>query len=211
MTTVWIIGAGKFGRLAVKRLGKTATLHVVDKEKKNLDRISRQGIQTTCSDGIRFVVKHLHILTDTDWIIPLLPLHLAWEWCRLAIGPDRLIPHTLPPGINACLPNPMQGGKGVLYTSHADFICPDNCNEPDQVCTKTGKPRKQDMHELIAQIKYRDYTSVVIKSRQLAPGVGGYRPVDLLGLRDTVLASKGPLLVSTACRCHAVVTAAFRK
>jgi len=48
----------------------------------------------------------------------------------------------------------------------------------------------------------------VIRSRQLAPGLGGYRVRDLKELLGKVSeAGKGKWLVATACNCHGIVTA----
>ena len=47
-------------------------------------------------------------------------------------------------------------------------------------------------------------TTAVLRSHQLAPGVGGYRAAELLGLRDRLAAQGGDWLLATACRCHGV-------
>jgi hypothetical protein len=40
----------------------------------------------------------------------------------------------------------------------------------------------------------------------LGAGIGGYRSEHLFALLDTVEHARGELLVSTACRCHGVIT-----
>ena len=58
----------------------------------------------------------------------------------------------------------------------------------------------------IGEIQYKPYRAMVIRSHQLGPGIGGYRPEQLFELLDRVERSKGPLLIGTACRCHGVIT-----
>ncbi len=94
-----------------------------------------------------------------------------------------------------------------MYVSHADFYCPEDCAEPRDICTVTQEPRKRNMFELLGEVDLPPFQSLVIRSRQLGPGIGGYRPERLLELLSLVNQAAGPLLVSTACRCHGVITA----
>ncbi len=141
-----------------------------------------------------------------DWVVPAVPVHLAWEWCRLTLGINRLKTCPLPEDIDGCLPHPMRGTDHQIYVSHADFLCSPNCSEPDERCTVTGKPRKKDMFRLIANLKLPEVVSFVIQSRQLGPGTGGYTPADLYALADRISSHNGRCLVATACRCHGVIT-----
>jgi hypothetical protein len=75
----------------------------------------------------------------------------------------------------------------------------------------TGKPRKQDMFELIGERDVQDIIPFVIQSRQLGPGVGGYAPADLFDLADRIGRHQGTCLVATACRCHGVISGGFVK
>jgi hypothetical protein len=47
----------------------------------------------------------------------------------------------------------------------------------------------------------------VIRSRQLAPGVGGYPPAALRQAEAASLAAPRSVLLATACKCHAVIDA----
>ncbi len=233
METIWIIGAGKFGQLAAKRVQHKFKIFMVDSNGHNLSKTDDSNITHVHADGIKFLEQHLAPNTDIAWIIPCVSVHLAWEWCRLKprlnksdpnkSGPnkikpikikpnkiklDRLIPQTFPKALNTLLPNPMQGKNTDIYVSHATFLCPDNCSEPDIFCTKTKQPRKQPMHELLESINFKDYKSFVLKSQQIAPGVGGYRPKELVDFKNKIKHQKGNLLISTACRCHGVITGA---
>jgi hypothetical protein len=54
------------------------------------------------------------------------------------------------------------------------------------------------------------FESRVIRSRQLAPGVGGYSPEALLDLFENIKKRMEPgrtILISTSCRCHSVTSA----
>ncbi|MEN8212206.1 MAG: potassium transporter [Thermodesulfobacteriota bacterium] len=208
MKTVWIIGAGRFGRMAVTRLKKKFHLLIVDIDKRKLNAIEGSNLTMEQGNGIQFLADNLRLKTDVDWIVPTLPVHLAWEWCQKKIGINTLSPLIIPDEIDSLLPHPVRGSQSQIYVSHADFICPDNCIEPDHICTYTKKSRKKDMHLLLESLSFREFQPLVIKSRQLAPGIGGYRPSDLFNLSDKIEQIKGKLLICTACRCHGVITGA---
>ncbi|MFO7987788.1 MAG: hypothetical protein R6U38_18145, partial [Desulfatiglandaceae bacterium] len=52
----------------------------------------------------------------------------------------------------------------------------------------------------------KPFQSLVIRSHQLGHRIGGYRPRRIYSLRQEMEQSPGPFLVSTACRCHGVIT-----
>jgi hypothetical protein len=62
------------------------------------------------------------------------------------------------------------------------------------------------MFELLRDIQFPPWESLVIRSHQLGPGVGGYRTQELFDLADRIEKTRGPILLSTACRCHGVMT-----
>lgn len=211
METIWIIGAGHFGRLAVKRLrGKKKVRHlvVVDPVEKNLEGLEALNqVTTVIGDGIEFLDEHLKPDANVDWVVPSLPLHLAWEWCRRRLGSSRLLP--LPAARQQVLPlvpNPMEGATNDLYASFAGFICPDNCSEPSEYCTVTGLPRKQNLFDFLGELQIPGFRSLVIQSHQLCPGIGGVTPDQLFSLLADIQSAPGNLLISTACRCHGVIT-----
>ena len=86
METVWIIGAGRFGRLAVKRLQKNFHLVIIDIDKNRLNAIEGSNITLEQGNGIDYLTDNLRQKTMLDWIIPTLPVHLAWEWSQKKIG-----------------------------------------------------------------------------------------------------------------------------
>ncbi|WP_373500905.1 potassium transporter [Desulfococcus sp.] len=206
--TVWIIGAGRFGMIALERLSqikKDARFVVVDPDERRFFPVENPRCAFENTDGVAFLLRRLDPADPPDWIIPALPVHLAAEWClgRLA-DRGRRIP--VADDLDALLPNPVRGAGGDIYVTHADFLCPDDCPEPALTCTVTEKPRKPDMFGLLEKIRFQDFQSVVIQSCQLGPGVGGYRPDQLFELLSSMEKGDGRFLVSTACRCHGVVT-----
>ncbi|MBN1106338.1 MAG: potassium transporter [Deltaproteobacteria bacterium] len=209
MEKIWIIGVGRFGSLAFQRLSKAGGKRhfvLVDPVEDNLSRCQGPACTREKADGVLFLKEHLQWDGGPDWIIPALPVHLAAEWILLRLGPDQVRRISLPPEMDHLLPNPMRGTEGNIYVTHATFRCPDDCAEPKNMCTVTGKKRGQNMFDLLGGLVFPPFRSLNIRSHQLAPGVGGYRPAALFSLLEPVQTSKVSLMVSTACRCHGVIT-----
>jgi hypothetical protein len=210
-SSVWIIGAGKFGAMASERLVKKhpeARVTVVDHRAEALKPFEALPVEAVCHDGPSYLATHLDGHDDPDWVVPAIPVHLAFEWVRIKISmprPFQVLP--VPTDIEGMVLNPVRGREGQLFVSYADFVCPDNCSEPFDRCTFTGKPRKGLLYQTLERIVFEDFLSVVVRSRQLAPGVGGYRPEALRQALKDVAAHKGPVLFSTACLCHGVIHA----
>lgn len=209
MEEIWIIGVGQFGFIAFDRLsksGKERRFVLVDPVKENLSRCKGPHVTLEQADGVAFLEQRLTAIKPPDWIIPALPVHLAAEWFLIRMGPERLDRVTVPSKIEPLLPNPIRGSDGNIYVSHADFRCPDDCAEPRDICTVTGEPRKRNMFEILSDIQLPPFKALAIRSHQLGAGIGGYRPKHLFELLDKMERAKGQLLVSTACRCHGVIT-----
>ncbi|RLB87283.1 MAG: potassium transporter [Deltaproteobacteria bacterium] len=214
METIWIVGAGGFGMRAVTALSNrhnNLEILLVDRDRKKLDQARGLDCITVHSDGAAYLETHLKPGKLPLWIVPAVPVHLAWEWCRRQLGPEWVTPVNISSEIDGKLPNPMHGSNGDIYVSHADFMCPVNCSEPDDICTVTQQPRKQEMFKLLSKLQFKAFSSLVIQSQQLAPGVGGYSPEALFSLLKKIEGVKGPFLLSTACRCHGVITGGTRK
>lgn len=214
MQTLWIIGCGRFGHLAIERLGsgKQPKKFVVVEPNPDHLPLPRANMEIVRQDGVEFLKQHL-ILKNApdpknapDWIIPALPVHLAALWLMTESGPARIARCSPPEGLKDHLPNPIFGPTGDIYTSMADFICPDNCPEPADYCPATGKKRGQNLFEWLETLALKGFDMQVIRSRQLAPGVGGYKPQSLFELKTNISQKPGKHLVATACRCHGVIT-----
>ena len=205
-----IIGCGHFGGQAItKLLGKDShsKIIVVDKNKKALQRISHLPIKTILCDGTLSLHSSLSEGCKTDYIIPAVPFHLAFEYILSKLKPFGATRRKVPPLIG--LPNPMKGKKGDLYTSFANFLCPGNCPEPSSYCTITGERRPKSLDQLLKELS-GPFESKVIRSQSLEPGVGGFKVKVLLDMMADVKkrrSSERLILISTASRCHGVTSA----
>jgi hypothetical protein len=211
METYWIIGGGKFGRKAAKAIRdqKAASqIVILEKESRICKQLENQGFETICTDGIRYLAHNLANGDFPDWIIPAIPLHVAFEWMQSKLSNKYKI-ETFPISdqLENQLPNPIRGSSGQLYVSNADFICPDDCPEPEEICTYTGEPRPRMLNSFLQKIQYNDFRAVVVCSQQLFPGVGGYTPKALFQVLKEIENKPGPVLLSTACLCHGVLHA----
>ncbi|MDO9110598.1 MAG: potassium transporter [Desulfatirhabdiaceae bacterium] len=214
MKHIWIIGAGRFGKKAVSAIKKRhpeSFITVVDHCPKACEAISGPGLTTVCMDGVSYL--H-HYLTDAErpvWVIPVIPVHLVYEWIRLRLLPDiSTAPVDIPECFRRSLPNVFPGNTGEIFVSNATFVCPENCSEPRDLCTNTRMPRKQSLYQAIAALSCNGFLNLVLQSEQLAPGIGGIRPLALFDTLSAVQQFPESILLSTACRCHGVVQA-FRK
>lgn len=206
---VWILGAGRFGRLAVERLlsdGKARSA-IVDADPHRLREIpQKDGLIPVRGDV--FVFLSNQVLADDQWIIPAAPVHVAHGWILMELGKRgvvRRIP--VPEDVDAQVPHPVRTPSGTLYASHAAFRCPDDCPEPEDFCTITRKPRPEKLYHILQRLSIADIRPVVIQSRQLAPGVGGYTGAQLKEALAAILTTPGAYLVATSCSCHAVIDA----
>jgi hypothetical protein len=209
MNEIWIIGIGQFGLHAVHSLAKehpNAHLTLVDPIESHLMRASGPNRTLALEDGVAFTDHHLPSSeVKPDWIVPALPVHLAAEWC-LKKQESRMRRCDVPDSIDSLVPNAMHGGDGDVYTSHATFRCPETCCEPAELCSVTTEPRKKNMFEILGDIRLPDFEPLIIRSHQLGPGIGGYRPEALFALNKHLDSVSGGVLLGTACRCHGVVT-----
>lgn len=203
-----ILGAGRFGRLAAERLGKRfprASIRVVDQREERLKAVERDfGLPTQAEDALSHLSRGE--FSDDVWIIPAVPVHVAFHWVldRLSrSGSARMLP--VPDAADSQVPNPYRVADGTLFASYATFICPDACNEPDDICTHTRQRRLGNLFEHLESIVLPGYGIVVVRSWQLAPGVGGYPAGYLAARLKVVEQTPGRYLVATSCRCHGVL------
>ena len=209
MESFWILGAGHFGSLAAKRIllqEKKCSLLVVDHRKDALDGLRERPLKIIKQDAVNFLSSHSG--KGNEWIIPAVPQHVAFSWlCQQLSKEGKVTPLAAPKVLDEQIPNPMRGKGGVLYTSFATFRCPDDCDEPEGVCRVTRKDREANLYELIQRIELPDYKTLVVRSYQLTPGVGGYQLSTLWRLLQEVKSFDKKILVATACRCHGVINA----
>jgi hypothetical protein len=195
MENIWILGAGRFGLKAAKvlsRKNKRAEITVIEKNSEICRQVEMPDFKTVCMDGIEYLGQNLKSIDYPDWIIPAIPVHVAYEWVRLKIKKNYILKTTpVPEELIISLPNVFKGKKDEIYMSIAD----------------TGKPRPLTLYKKLESIKHDNFRSVVVRSRQLSPGIGGYSPGALFHALDVIKASATPVLLSTACRCHGVMHA----
>jgi len=210
MEQYWIIGFGKVGRRALTRLRRKspeADITILDQGGARPPEKDRK-VHWYGEDGIAFLLHRSLHGDGSPWIVPALPHHLAYEWLAGRLREAGSIrPGAVPESVRQQLPNTITGLEGQAYISLADFICRENCNEPSKGCPITDTPRPYSLHKYLADIAPEGYRSLVIRSFQLAPGVGGYRMRQLTGALTAVQAHPGKYLFSTASKCHGVMHA----
>jgi len=207
--TYLIIGCGYFGSRAAEKLFRKhphPKIIVVDKSRRALQKVSRLPVETAVSNGITYLGQFSSEGQKTDYIIPAIPLHLAFEFILSQMKPLGARRVKIPPLPG--LPNPMMGKTGDLYTSHANFLCSEDCPEPARYCTFTKKRRQKPLYQILKDLE-DTFESIVIRSQQLGPGIGGFRLEALLDLLEDIKRknSAQSVLVSTASRCHGVTSA----
>lgn len=203
----WIMGAGRFGRRAVdllRRMRPQMPLTVVDRNPEALTAVRIPGVETAVEDAVAFMARRLRESDQPEWIVPCVPFHLAYEWLLARLGRSAA-PTPVPREFAAGLPHPFAVDRGGFAMSYADFICPPDCPEPSDICTHTGRPRPGHLYADLESRPCPGFQIRVVRSRQLAPGLGGFRPQDLFHLEERIRDVGGAVLVATACRCHGII------
>ncbi len=206
--TSWVLGGGKFGRRAAEQLHKVypgSAIVIVDREPiENLPN----NIKKVSGDGIEWFTKNFTPTARVNRIVPALPVHLAADWIKRKFKDDLGVIRSIeiPAELVSQIPHPICLNPHRLVTSYADFLCPENCSEPDDFCTYTKKPRPTSLDRYLATVVSGEFVPLILTSRQFAPGVGGFFPEDLWVLLDGVrLLPETPLLIGTACKCHGII------
>jgi len=209
MESFWILGAGYFGSLAAKRILRSqrdCKVIVVDHDAASLDALRDKNLEIIQKDAIEFLLSHEGF--GDEWIVPAIPEHVAFAWlCRKLTEEGKFFPIAVPAELELQVPNPLRGETDSLYTSFATFQCPEDCDEPEEICSVTGRRREAHLFEVLQHVGVPGYEILVIRSNQLEPGVGGYRLSSLWHLLKTVLTADKKIIVSTACSCHGVLNA----
>lgn len=206
--SIWIIGGGKFGRRAVRLLHKgtpSATIFVVDQ--KPLSDLPL-GIEVVCAEGVEWLAQQGLSESLATKIIPVIPIHLAAQWLKVKLEADGgcLSSEEIPENLLQQLPHPIRLRPDKIVISHADFICPENCSEPDTLCSYTHQLRSPPLYGILEEMDCDDLTPIIIRSRQFAPGVGGFYLQDLCNLLARAKSlPEVPLLIGTSCKCHGVL------
>lgn len=206
--SIWVIGAGKFGKRAIKLLRRTTSpsgFIVVDQ--KVIDDL-QPDIEFVCADGVEWLADQPVSDSHVAKIIPVIPVHLAAEWLKrkLAIDGGLLSSQKIPERLLHQLPHPIRLRHDKIVISYADFICPDNCVEPNDICSYTKELRPPPLYGVLETMDCGDFIPIIVRSRQFAPGVGGFYLKDLSDLLTRAKSLPDvPLLIGTACKCHGVL------
>lgn len=202
----YVAGGGRFGRQAISKLllRPRAKVFVIEKSpataEKLLAAIPLLAGRLVVADAVTYLSSSIsQDAHDSVWIVPTIPLHLAAAIIRQLAGRGYLDWEEIP-----SLPHAFSGPHGELYSSLADFTCPEDCPQPPDYCYTTGEPREKSLVQMLEQISYHDYPALVLQSRQLAPGVGGFQVAAIRKLLEQINDISGRLVFSTACLCHGV-------
>jgi len=206
-----ILGAGIFGSRALLHCSKAfpnSHITIVDLYKDALKYFSKSvSYDFICADGILYLDDLIeNALEPTTWIIPSIPKHVAFEWIKRKIAPP-VKQIDIPDTLLKKLPNVMHGNPGTVYMTYATFRCPDNCPEPEKYCYHTKLPRPINLFDEIQHLEMKGFSFIVLKSKQILPGVGGFQLQDLIDIYSQVEFSQRPACLCTACRCHGVMDA----
>ncbi|MEJ5292846.1 MAG: hypothetical protein WHS82_04530 [Candidatus Methanosuratincola sp.] len=224
--TVLILGGGKYGTIALKRLQKKSErIVVVDVDPecqagRHAERIlsgserPQRGSSLVLSDGASFLSRLIDQGDVPDFVVLTIPknvmaaLFISWAE-SLGMGvlfdPDWMLKAA------ASFPEKYIVAKdrtfGVLVASYArDHTCLDGCMQPE-VCPVTGERREKPMLELATSSVEGDFVRV-FESRLLESDVGGVEGKAILEAYKEFVsrADRGMrLAIGTACRCHAIV------
>ena len=208
--TYIVLGCGHFGQgavKAIKSLPSQPSVIAVDIDEEMLQTVEAQADQVHHADGVQYLKELSESEAASCWVVPALPLHLAFEWLLLGLSTtaERMsVPQAFnPEGVL----QQHRTQDGTLYCSLGDFTCPEDCPEPDEYCHITEEPRTAPLYRILDETPCAGFHSLVIRSQLVVPGVGGYPFADLLTLRALLLIAGGDYLISTACTCHGVTDA----
>ncbi len=205
----YVFGHGRVGQTLVQGIRRhfpRDPIIVIDQEEEQLAKLSPENGQVWIADAVAALQSVLEDFQEDSWIIPALPRHLLYEFLCQDLARDHVVARIPVPEISLELPFTFRDDKGTLYLSYADFACPPDCSEPEKTCTVTGLPRPEPLYRLLERIEVKHFVSNVVRSVQLAPGLGGYRATMVQELNNRLRArGKGRFLISTSCSCHAVM------
>lgn len=224
--TVLILGGGKYGTIALKRLkGRSERIVVVDIDpdcqagrytERTISGNEKpgKGLSLVLSDGASFLSRMIDLGDVPDFVVLTVPknvmaaLFISWTeslGMEVAFEPDWMLK------VAEGFPEKYVVAKdrtfGVLVASYArDHVCLDGCMQPE-VCPVTGERREKTMIELAISSVDGDFVRI-FESRLLESDVGGVEGKAVLEAYSEFksCAHKGMrLAIGTACRCHAIV------
>ncbi len=201
---VTIIGAGRAGKRAVRCLTRLGfrRITVVDPDPGAFESFDSQ-VTRIVKPGIGWLTGDGRQGERGEWIIPAVPLHLAYEWLLARLGPGaRRVP--VPFSAVRGLPGVMETADQGFILSRARGLCPPDCDERRGCSWTRADP--EPLPETLGR-RTENRSLEIIRSRALAPGLGGYSRSVLDRLLRKTKSGQGMVMVATACRCHGVIHA----
>ncbi|MDI9644339.1 MAG: hypothetical protein QFX35_03865 [Candidatus Verstraetearchaeota archaeon] len=224
--SVMILGGGKYGTTAVKRLrGKAERVLVVDVDpdcqaRGYADRTISSfeeppaGVSFVLADGASFLASAIDRGTPPDFVVLTIPknvmaaLFISWAesfGMRVEFDVESMLKAA------AGLPGRYLVARdtifGVLVASYArDHTCLDGCMQPE-VCPVSGERRGLSMLEIVKATAVGDYVRI-FESKLLERDVGGVEGREILEAYKDFCSSLRQgmrMVIGTACRCHAIV------
>ena len=204
-----LIGLGTFGTRAARSLAGRGTLFLVDPEPGRAAALAEElvgaRVEEVAADGVAWVAD---LLPQGDRreevIVPTLPLHLAARVLLELPGCRRGTWPAPPP-----FPGRRPGAQGDYYSTLAPGLCPADCPGPDGPggCRHGDRRGPGTLSRRLAATGLPGLRHLVIESRQLAPGTGGFLLGDLQDAAERIRsADRERFIVTTASACHAVST-----
>jgi hypothetical protein len=226
-----IFGGGCYGTFYARQLVRAAQTGIAVDEIVVVDRNKHPPVRAAVDSPLVHVVQQNWddfcdvyfgqlATTNSDRIVPppFTP-HLALSWLLRRLTQDRLdLNWSLEP-IKRMPGTPYQNQSvgGPVTLSHADWICPVNCIEPER-CPKTRETRYWDLATTVQQWSHAfDDVGQAITQTHLfqclhyTHGVGTYPAAQVVQARDamadvTVAADRpARFLVGTVSRCHGAI------
>lgn len=204
-----VVGCGHFGLRSIrliKKIWPKAKITAADIDARAAQQARKLGAGAEVIDGVKFLERSMDSASPPDWIIATVPFHLAYEYALEKAAQKKRV-ERIPVPADLPVPGAMRMTPMVVYSSLADFRCPEDCVAPVGYCAVTGKPREKPLYQIIRELDVPGFHNMVIVSHQLAGGLGALRASELRQLADDTTKKSGRILISTASRCHGVTNA----
>lgn len=215
------------GKLKSPLSEKSYRIWIIDKR---IDCLSFSELKKEKKENLHFIIAEagdfLDAFLSLSWVIknahhmmivPAVPFHLAAEWLIKSLVKERRVNRVnierIPLETAWNLPFEYMDPLGNRYLSMATWRCSENCLPSPGRCSLTNIARPVDLFTFIEKQVgrsevFQEAIIRVIKSEQLAPGLGAYPCHELIALKEEALnqAPGKKFLIATACTCHGVVT-----
>ena len=201
---VTIIGAGRAGKRALEVLTELgfSRIRVIDPDPRALEPL-RSLAEPVAADGVEWLSRGNGNVLRGEWLVPTLPVHLVFQWLLAVLG-RRARQVEVPARAVADLPGLMETRDKGYTASLAQGLCPSDCDERKGCAWTRAQPYTLPQ---ALSLRSRKWPLELVRSRALAPGLGGYPRSVLERLKNNLESRQGRVMVATACRCHGVIHA----